>query len=162
MLLPAEWPIVLGRYLGDGSGADIEVHLFGAPGQQYGVESIRKHIQEKFVSAAVINQAGRTSLQETLRLLTTAEVLIAIDSALLHCARLLGIWTISYWGPTSPDILLRPGVAGRDIAHYEKLSCSQCVHLAHRPPCIELARSEQCPLQFIDSAVISVNPGIDR
>jgi len=135
MLLPAEWAIVVGRYLAARGGTGVDVHLFAAPGQQNEVESIRKQIQEKFPSAEVVNHAGRTSLQETLQLLTTAEVLIAIDSALLHCARLLGIRTISYWGPTAPDTLLRPSIPGHDTVHYEKLSCSPCVHLADRPPC---------------------------
>jgi ADP-heptose:LPS heptosyltransferase len=61
--------------------------------------------------------------------------LFSIDSALLHYGRLLGVRTISFWGPTDPGSLLRPEPGAAEEVHYRKLSCSPCVHLTQQPPC---------------------------
>jgi ADP-heptose:LPS heptosyltransferase len=67
--------------------------------------------------------------------LAEVDELICIDSALLHYARLLGIPTISFWGPTDPASRLRESDVNRDEIHYHKLPCSPCVHVAQEPPC---------------------------
>jgi ADP-heptose:LPS heptosyltransferase len=58
----------------------------------------------------------------------------AIDSALLHYARLFGLRSVSFWGPTAPRTLLKPAPIDEEV-HYAEVACSPCVHAAESPPC---------------------------
>jgi ADP-heptose:LPS heptosyltransferase len=53
----------------------------------------------------------------------------------MHFGRLLGIPSVSFWGPTEPNSRLRPWAEIREEIHYQRLSCSPCVHLADNAPC---------------------------
>jgi ADP-heptose:LPS heptosyltransferase len=59
----------------------------------------------------------------------------AVDSGLLHIARLLGIASRSFWGPTMPSQRLRPIEGLREQVRYRPFICSPCVQAAGRPPC---------------------------
>src|SRR5205823_42189 len=69
------------------------------------------------------------------REVASLQELLTVDSALLHFARLLGTPTESFWGPTDPKTRLRPFPFARDVVHYEKISCSPCVHMTRTAPC---------------------------
>ena len=75
------------------------------------------------------------SLIEVVRELASLEELQCIDSALLHYARLLGVKTVSYWGPTDPATRLRNWAGCEDEVYYGALPCSPCVHLSYSSPC---------------------------
>jgi ADP-heptose:LPS heptosyltransferase len=136
MLLRHEWATVIERHLAlPHVPKDLQIDLLAGPSQREEVEGIRSAICQKFPSLKVVNHAGETDLRGSLGIISGADLLLGIDSALLHCARLLGVRTVSYWGPTAPETLLRPAAPGYDVVHYQKLSCSPCVHLADRPPC---------------------------
>jgi ADP-heptose:LPS heptosyltransferase len=70
-----------------------------------------------------------------LRQIARLRELLCVDSALLHFARLMGTPTTSYWGPSDPRTLLRPNASGADEIHYQKITCSPCVHLTRTAPC---------------------------
>ncbi|SDG34539.1 glycosyltransferase family 9 protein [Thalassobaculum litoreum] len=108
MLSAEEWARILSQRLGD---AKVTVHLFG--GKQ-----------------------DRPAADRFITLLDTMDRLYSIDSGLLHIARLIGVETVSFWGPTDPQTLLLPLPAGStDEVHYSRLACSPCVHLTEVPPC---------------------------
>jgi ADP-heptose:LPS heptosyltransferase len=99
--------------------------------------------------------------------LAEVDELICIDSALLHFARLLGIPTISFWGPTDPASRLRVSEFNRDEIHYHKLPCSPCVHVAQEPPCrgdnlcMRFAVDPNRPLESNPKWILAAEP-IDR
>ncbi|MGD0500017.1 MAG: glycosyltransferase family 9 protein [Bryobacteraceae bacterium] len=133
MLLPEEWMEALGRRLGASEPAD--VHLLGAPAEVEYLDRFAALIRARFPAAVPVNHAGKASLRQSVCLLAGLDELDCIDSALFHFARLLGIPTVSFWGPTDPRVLVRPSETHRDEVHYYKLPCSPCVHLAQSPPC---------------------------
>ena len=136
MLQDREWVDVLGRrFSREDPGRKIEIRLMGARGDRAALEQLSGTIQRAFPDIVTANYAGKTSLAESVRGLAEVDELICIDSALLHFARLLGIPTISFWGPTDPASRLRASDSNRDEIHYHKLSCSPCVHVAQEPPC---------------------------
>jgi len=136
MLRHDEWLAILERRLGrDGTSRKFEIHLFGAPRDRPSLEELAALIRDKFSNPSIFNHAGETSLRESVQILSTVHEQLCIDSALLHFGRLLGIKTVSYWGPTSPASLLRPWRNGQDEVHYVQLPCSPCVHLAQEAPC---------------------------
>jgi ADP-heptose:LPS heptosyltransferase len=63
--------------------------------------------------------------------------LITIDSGPLHMARLLGVPTVSVWGPTNPSSYLKilPEEKERHLYHYSNVHCAPCVHLTTKLPC---------------------------
>jgi ADP-heptose:LPS heptosyltransferase len=99
------------------------------------LDQLTEMIRAAFPGVMATNYAGKTSLAESVRGLAGVDELLCIDSALLHFARLLGIPTISFWGPTNPEVLLRVWDSSRDEIHYHRLPGSPCVHVAQEPPC---------------------------
>jgi ADP-heptose:LPS heptosyltransferase len=78
---------------------------------------------------------GKLSLSESIRVLGSSGAFWGVDSGLLHYARILGIKTVSFWGPTAPTSRLLPSQEGMDVVHYAKVLCSPCVHHTETPPC---------------------------
>jgi ADP-heptose:LPS heptosyltransferase len=97
-------------------------------------ESLEKHLPDGS-GVTLCNAAGTLAMRGTLARLEDADILYCIDSGLLHLARLLGLATESYWGPTAPSTLLRDAGPPGDVLHYAALPCSPCVHMAGAPPC---------------------------
>jgi ADP-heptose:LPS heptosyltransferase len=83
----------------------------------------------------VQNLVGKTSLLQVVKILDNSDLLITIDSGVIHIARLLGLKTISYWGPSNPLLRLNTLDCDRDKVLYFKIACSPCVHVIDVPPC---------------------------
>lgn len=150
MLEPEEWVEVLGRRFGrEHPGRKIEIWLMGGRGDKASLDELADLLRAAFPLVTATNYAGRTSLAESVRALAEVDELICIDSALLHFARLLGVPTVSFWGPTDPASRLRESKFNHDEIHYHKLPCSPCVHVAQEPPC----RGDNRCIRF------AVNPG---
>lgn len=92
-------------------------------------------LSKSLLGIEVVNLAGKTSLNEAASLLIKATRLIAIDSGLIHLARLLNVPTLSYWGPSDPFLRLKDVDPLIDEIQYERISCSPCVHNIDIPPC---------------------------
>lgn len=149
MLNHLEWLAILREKQSEMS--DVEFHFLGAGEEKKFVDSL---VGIAGTGLHLLNQCGLFSLRESVELLAQLDELICIDSSLLHIARLLGIGTTSYWGPTDPATRLRPGLA-KDIIHYSKLPCSPCVHIAAEVPC----RGVSLCIRFLfESASGDVNP----
>jgi ADP-heptose:LPS heptosyltransferase len=74
-------------------------------------------------------------LAESLSELARASEFWGVDSALLHYARILGVRSLSYWGPTDPRTRLKPVAGLEEEIEYRKIPCSPCIHLAEEAPC---------------------------
>jgi ADP-heptose:LPS heptosyltransferase len=136
MLQPKEWVEVLSRrFSRERPGCKIEIRLMGGRVDQTALDQLSALLGSAFPGVVTANYAGKTSLAESVRGLAEVDELICIDSALLHFARLLGIPTISFWGPTDPASRLRVSDFNHDEVHYHRLPCSPCVHVAQEPPC---------------------------
>lgn len=85
-------------------------------------------------SGTLSNLCGATPLQDLLRLLAECDEFWGIESSLLHYARLFGLRTKAFLGPTHP-MRLRPIAGLAETIHYRKTLCSPCIHLFSAPPC---------------------------
>lgn len=132
MLTEEQWVEAIRRYA-DGSRG-LEIDLVGGPADRAYLERLAGLIQESFQDSTVKNFAGILSLQQSVRAVANAGQLLCVDSAMIHFARLMGVPTLSFWGPTDPNLMLRPSNA-RDQIHYKRLDCSPCIHMADHPPC---------------------------
>jgi len=136
MLRREEWVEIVARRIAQRWPVMAELHLLGAPADRAELEQMTTLLEERFQGRAVVrNHAGKTSLQESVRIIAAMDEVLCIDSALLHFSRLLGRPTVSFWGPTDPRTLMRPSSRGLDEVHYVKIPCSPCVHMSHQPPC---------------------------
>lgn len=137
MLDPAEWIDIVGKRLLKFPGGVAQVHLFGAPSDAAVLDGLKELLIGRLgARIGVVNHAGKTKLEESVRMLSGMTEVLCIDSALLHFSRLLGMHTVSYWGPTDPRVLARPRADGRlDEIQYVKLPCSPCIHVSNQPPC---------------------------
>ena len=158
MLAPAEWVDILGKRLLKFPDQVVQVHLLGGPSDEPALDGLRdlflKHLGTRI---EVVNHAGKTKLDESVRLLSAMTEVLCIDSALLHFSRLLGMHTISYWGPTDPRVLARPRANGSlDEIHHGKLPCSPCIHISQQPPC--KGKNICMRLAADPSAAVPLNP----
>jgi len=111
-----------------------EIHLLGSGADRPYLEALAAAVAAVWPAIRLTNHAGRSSLLESVNQLAAMDQLLAIDSSLLHVARLLGIRSVSYWGPTDPRTRLRPGIVPEEV-HYARLPCSPCIHIAAKTPC---------------------------
>jgi len=137
MLLPGEWADILAKRLDMYPNGIVRIHLFGAPSDAKVLDALKDRLSGRFGARIEVgNHAGKTNLRESVRMLSSMTEVLCIDSALLHFSRLLGMYTISYWGPTDPRVLVRPRAnSALDEIHHVKLPCSPCIHVSHQPPC---------------------------
>lgn len=136
MLELEEWLEIVAQRLERFPMEPVLLHLFGAPSDRLFLEDLKALLIGRFGNhLRVFNYAGKTKLAESVKLLSGMSEVLCIDSALLHFSRLLGLRTVSYWGPTDPRILVRPRAGDLDEIHYVKIPCSPCVHVSDQPPC---------------------------
>lgn len=104
---------------------DFELALMGAPSDRVQQERFKSNYFKDEPRVKVI--AGQFSLPELYQYLYAHCMLVlTIDSMPLHIANLLGIPTVSIWGPSSPHALMRTG-KNREVI-YLSWHCSPCVH----------------------------------
>jgi len=134
MLHRQEWVELLVERLRD-EPPEAVLHFLGGPADREYIEKLIGALRAKVPGINVHDHAGETSLSQSVRLLGSMRELQCIDSGMLHFARLLGVKTVSYWGPTDPKTLMRPSAASSDRTNYFPLPCSPCVHLTPEAPC---------------------------
>jgi ADP-heptose:LPS heptosyltransferase len=86
----------------------------------------------------LFNIAGALDFEAYYRFIADKGVcMVTIDSGPLHIARKLGLPTVSIWGPTNPASYIKIPAAQekRHFYHYNKVSCSPCVHHHEPLPC---------------------------
>jgi len=81
-----------------------------------------------------IDLSGKLDLQETIRVIANAELVVTNDSAPLHLALATGSRVVGLFGPTRAESYLPPG-RSHAIGIHVPLYCSPCVHHWEPPPC---------------------------
>ena len=132
MMPPAIWGALLKQAYDD---EPLRLVIFGATHNKDKAENMRAILQKSFPSASILNEAGTGSLAQAASNMKTCDEIWSIDSGLLHIARILGIPTRSFWGPTQPQQRLRPMPELKEIVRYRPFSCAPCVPYANHPPC---------------------------
>lgn len=131
----AQWLEVFRRRMDrDPTLQHAQFEFLGAASDSPLADEILMLLRKEWPALRAQNFCGRLKLAESLERIALARVFWGIDSALLHYARLFGLETVSFWGPTSPEALLKPYPI-REEVHYQKIPCSPCVHVAEFPPC---------------------------
>jgi ADP-heptose:LPS heptosyltransferase len=135
MLSPEQWRLVLLEGEGEGGGRPLRLVFLGGASDREDVERILAVLHPAFPQHRAENRCGELSLAESVGLLAGADEFWGVDSGLLHYARLLGVRSRSFWGPTHPDTRLKPIPGLAERVDYRKVPCSPCIHLAEEPPC---------------------------
>jgi ADP-heptose:LPS heptosyltransferase len=102
-----------------------QIALLGAPEDKLAVQALRN--QHFLNESRVQNKAGTFRLPDYYQFLYNECALLAsIDSMPLHIAHLLGLPTVSIWGPSAPETRMeaRPD----RLTVYLAWHCSPCVH----------------------------------
>lgn len=107
------------------------VALMGGPDEWDLCEKIRQQIPTN-LSAGSVNLAGKTSLLESLGLLTSFELTIANDSAGAHLASLAESKVLAIFGPTVLDFGYRPWSDKTFIIEQKDLFCRPCGPHGHK------------------------------
>jgi ADP-heptose:LPS heptosyltransferase len=132
MLTPAQWCIAFREHLKPGLRTIV---LLGGPGDRADGEAIAEALRRSYPQLEIVNRCGQSSLEDSARELLASEEFWGIDSSLLHIARIAGVRSVSYWGPTDPATRLRQDWHIDEETHYRKIACSPCVHTSEQPPC---------------------------
>ena len=133
MLSAEDWGRILAERL---DATPVTIHLFGGNQDRGAADRLIQILSKSLTQATFVNDCGTYDLTGSIRLLERMEKFYSIDSGLLHIARLVGVETVSFWGPTDPATLLLPKLDGvTEEVNYSRIACSPCVHLTEIPPC---------------------------
>jgi ADP-heptose:LPS heptosyltransferase len=133
MLAPAHWAKVL--LDNEGDGRTRRFVLLGGRSDREDAERIVAALRAVRPLHTYENRCGELALSQSVAMIAAADEFWGIDSGLLHYARLLGRRSLSFWGPTHPETLLRPIPGLAEHVFYRRVPCSPCVHIAEAPPC---------------------------
>jgi heptosyltransferase-2 len=132
-------------------GHPARVLLFGAPDERELGEEICRMAEDP----AVVNLAGRTSLEEAIALIGMCGLFVTNDSGLMHVAAALDVPLVSIFGPTDPD-RTAPWSQRYVLLRDEGVECCGCKmrKCDHDHKCMDLITVEQ--------VYQGVREGIDR
>lgn len=133
MLSVENWVLVTAERIK--SNEDVEIVLLGGPGDlEFGAQ-LSAALKLAFVEIKITDATGSGTMEDTTRMMRGLTEFWGIDSGLLHVARVLHIPTVSYWGPTASQTLLKPNPNLAEEIYSREVPCSPCVHLTETPPC---------------------------
>lgn len=112
-----------------------EILFLGAGADREDAEAVIREAGPGLPRASFRNLCGELALSASVGLLRSGDLFMGIDSALLHFARLLGVESVSFFGPTNPGSLLAPIPGLKEEVRYAAVACSPCIHVAETPPC---------------------------
>jgi len=112
-----------------------EITLLGSAAERGKAEEFCRVLATALPRAKIENACGGLSLLDSARAIAAADRFWSIDTGLLHIARLLGVPSTSFWGPTDPATLLMPVPDLDEAVNYRRIACSPCVHITEIPPC---------------------------
>lgn len=121
------WSVFLERFLRAYPGW--RVLVVGGPKDAEDAERIIGKLPEE-LSGRIRSGCGELPLRESVRAIARSTLFIGIDSAPLHWARLTGTRTLSIWGATASELLLRPAPWLMESILQMRAACSPCVHAA--------------------------------
>lgn len=133
MLSPKEWKILASTHLQN--GINYEFHFYGVKKDGEIASQIIEELKSLPYQMSFYDHCGETKLDGSIKAMAQMDQFWAIDSSLLHYSRLMGIKTVSVFGPTSPQSLIKPLSYLQEEILYEQIPCSPCVHVTEDPPC---------------------------
>lgn len=112
--------------------------LLGAPGEREYVSALSRLLPE---DVELHNLAGLFSLSALIAFLSECDLLISNDSGPLHLGGAVGIPTVSFFGPETPE---HYGPLGpRHLIFYRSLPCSPCLSPLNMKS-VSCPREQQC------------------
>ena len=111
----------------------VQVVLLGSPNDRETCDHVQQHAGA--ARAAMLNLAGKTSLDDAIALLARAGAVVSNDSGLLHIASALNRPVVALYGSTDPDYAPPLSEVARTVSL--RLECSPC-------------RKRECPLGHHD------------
>jgi ADP-heptose:LPS heptosyltransferase len=133
MLSPREWRILAEKNLEKGKG--YEFHFYGVKNDSVLASEIIRELKTLSFELTFHDHCGAFNLNGSIKHMAGMDWFWAIDSSLLHYSRLIGIKTLSVFGPTSPQSLIKKLSYLEEVVLYEQIPCSPCVHVTESPPC---------------------------
>ncbi|HTY45562.1 MAG TPA: glycosyltransferase family 9 protein [Patescibacteria group bacterium] len=100
------------------------VILIGGAQDRAYVEELKKMLP---ASPLLVNIAGATTLKQLIGVFMRSSLLLTNDSGPLHLAEVMGLPTVSFFGPETP--YLYGPVDGGHYVFYEDLYCSPCLNI---------------------------------
>jgi ADP-heptose:LPS heptosyltransferase len=104
--------------------SDLAVLLIGAEKDKPEVAEFKQVLTR---SSRIVNLAGETSIRDLVGLFSAGNLLITNDGGPLHLAQIVGLPTISFFGPETP--FLYGPLGKRHYVFYEDLYCSPCLNI---------------------------------
>lgn len=133
MLSPEEWRVLASTRLE--TGKSYEFHFYGVKKDGIIAAEIIDELKKLPYNLEFFDHCGETNLMGSVKAMASMDQFWAIDSSLLHYARLIGVKTVSAFGPTSPQSLIKPLSYLEEEILYQQIPCSPCVHVTEDPPC---------------------------
>jgi len=115
--------------------APVRILVSGAARNKHAAQQLCEEIQSALPGAHILNLAGAGTLTDAAAQLAICDEIWAVDSGMLHIARLLGLACRSFWGPTMPAQRLRPMEGLQEQVFYRPFLCSPCIQTDAAPPC---------------------------
>ncbi len=129
---------------------DVAILLIGSKGDTGYVSEFQKLL---YPSLHVINLCGKTnSVKDLIGLFKRCDLLITNDSGPLHLAYIVGLQTVSFFGPETPR-LYGPTQSGHQI-FYEELYCSPCLNIYNSKT--SYCKKNNCLVSIKPEAVLKV------
>lgn len=151
VLTASQWRRVFSQNMArEGAG---DIIFFGTEADGVLAEKTIALLREDYPHVTFVNACGRYTLSDALREIGTCHEFWGIDSGLLHCARLLGLSPLSFWGPTAPATRLKPFPLANERILYAQIPCSPCIHVTESPPC----RGDNLCIQSLFNKEIAAN-----
>ena len=132
MMPVATWCALLQRTYTD---TNLDFIILGSKSNQNAASDMAAAIKRVLPKTTIQNLCESQSLRQATALLRQCDEAWSVDSGLLHIARLLGVRTHSFWGPTMPSQRLRPIDGLEETVHYRPFLCSPCIQASTVPPC---------------------------
>lgn len=124
-----KWSLLGYQQLGKKLAHQMRVIVMGGPGE----EDVCQKVAEAIPNA--ISLAGKSSLTESLSIVSRARLVVSNDSAGQHLAAVTGTGTVSIFGPTVLEFGFRPWNSKAIVVEKKDLSCRPCgVHGHHKCP----------------------------
>ncbi len=111
-----------------------QIAFLGAPSDYMEVSNFINKYIDLVYHDRIVNTINKFSFKEYYDFLYfKCKILLTIDSAPLHIANKINVPTLSIWGPTKPETLIKVNESNQAI--YLSIGCSPCVHLTDKLPC---------------------------
>jgi heptosyltransferase-2 len=99
---------------------DFNIYVFGSPKEQALSEKILKGLNHD----RCFSFAGKTSLIESIDILSLSESMVTNDSGLMHLGASVGVPVVAIYGSTSPEFT--PPMTDQKSIHWLNIECSPC------------------------------------